>query len=324
MQGPSTLADCGITRFQERDLDLLVAEELRVNPDFARWVLSPFGLGDALAFPAAHTTVSAVEDGTEIDVLARFTRRDGGVHALLIEHKLDATEMPGQLMRYHRRAENDLRLGRIDGYSILAITPRWYRFAEVPEGARPLAIEEIAGWFRAAAGPRAAYRASFLENCVPARGASGRDARVAATEPHIVAWWDAVHAAIEAEFPGYFRHRTRYPISVYFAPSTPGQADYLRVDFKGHKGEVDLAFRDVPAERLAALVADLGDAPGYVVANGRSAALRIDGLAPFLIADGQDVIASRVVPAYRATRRLLDYWSAHPAHFDALFRDRPG
>lgn len=324
MPRPAAAPECGITRFQERDLDLLMAEELRVNPDFGRWVMAPFGLENALEFPATETTVSAVEDGTEIDVLARFARRDGGPHALMIEHKLDATERPEQLLRYRRRADNDLRLGRVAGVSILAVAPRWYRFAAMPEGARQLAIEDVAAWFRAAGDLRSAYRASVLERCLPARGAAARDARVAAIEPHVVAWWDAVHAAVEAEFPGYFRHRTRYPVSVYFAPATAGQADYLRVDFKGHKGEVDLAFRDLPADRLAALVAELGGAPGRVVANDRSAAIRIGGLEPFVIADGLAVIPSRVLPAYRATRRLLDYWFAHRARFDALCRDRAG
>jgi hypothetical protein len=313
---------CGITRFQERDLDLLLAEELRVTPGFGHFLMARFGLDGALEYPARMTTVSAVEDGTEIDVLARFDRRAGGVHVLMIEDKLDATERPDQLLRYQRRADNDLRLGRVAGASVLAVTPRAYRFAQMPEGARQIAIEDLAVWFRAEGGARAAYRASFLERCLPARGTQQRDARVMATEPHIRDWWDAVHTAVDAAFPGYFRHRTRYPVSVYFAPSTPGQADYLRVDFKGHRGEVDLAFRDLDPALLAATVAAIGDAPGRVVANGRSAALRIDGLEPFVIADGVAVIATRVLPAYRATHRLLEYWSRHRKRFDALYRDR--
>lgn len=110
-----TVPECGITRFQERDIDLLLAEELRVNADFGRFVMQSFGLDGRLRFPARLTTVSAVEDGTEVDVMALFDREAGGTHALLIENKINATEMPDQLMRYARRAANDVAGGGSQG-----------------------------------------------------------------------------------------------------------------------------------------------------------------------------------------------------------------
>jgi hypothetical protein len=317
------LPECGITRFQERDIDLLLAEELRVNADFGRFVMQPFGLDQSLRFPARATTVSAVEDGTEIDVRALFAHPSGGDHALMIETKIDAAEMPDQLQRYARRGANDIALGRVAGASVLAVTPRHYRFSRLPEGARQCAFEDIAQWFRTRGDPRSDYRASVLEQALPATSARLRDARTARRDPAIRAWWDAVHQAVDAAWPGYFHHRTRYPQSVYFAPATAGQAAYLRVDFKGHKGEVDLAFKGVEPARLVTALDGLPRAPGRLVANGRSSALRIDGLAPFVISDGLAVIAPRVLPAYAAARQLLEFWRLHRTRFDSAVLAEP-
>lgn len=199
------------------------------------------------------------------------------------------------------------------------MTSRHYRFSAVPQGACQIAFEDLSAWFRAQSGPRAAYRASVFEQALPATGARARDARVAARDPQISAWWDAVHTAVEAAYPGYFQHRTRYPASVYFAPATAGQASNLRVDFKGHKGEVDLAFKDLDPQLLSSALADLPPPPGRLVTNGRSVALRIDGLAPFVISDGFAAIGPRVLPAYAAARQLLEFWRTHRARFDILY-----
>jgi hypothetical protein len=47
---------CGVNKFVERDVDMLVAEELRVNANFGKWVMDKFGASADLIFPAAHIT----------------------------------------------------------------------------------------------------------------------------------------------------------------------------------------------------------------------------------------------------------------------------
>ena len=42
---------CGIHKFVERDIDMLLAEELRVSPLFAKWVMTKFGMEEFLVFP---------------------------------------------------------------------------------------------------------------------------------------------------------------------------------------------------------------------------------------------------------------------------------
>jgi len=153
---------------------------------------------------------------------------------------------------------------------------------------------------------------------LPIRTPAARDAHVIETAPYIREWWDKVYSMLEREYPGFFYHETRYPRSVYFAPKTPGQAGYLRVDFKGHKGEVDLAFKNISAAALTEQVATMGDLPGHVIANGKSAAIQIAGLEPFVISDGFDIIETKVRAAYQAAHTLLTFWEKNRATFDQL------
>ncbi|HTT84691.1 MAG TPA: hypothetical protein VMF67_14525, partial [Rhizomicrobium sp.] len=215
---------CGINKFLERDIDLLLAEELRVNPAFGRWMMERFGLSDELLFPACATDVSVVEDGSEADVVATFNRTDGLLHRLLVENKIDAILMPEQLERYVRRGEGELRRKIVSGYSVLFFTPSSYRLAKMPNGVRQITFQEAATVLHGQQDLRGQYRASLLTKAVRLGSPGERDAHVAATDPYIKEWWDRVYAMLEREFPGFFVHKTLYPRSVYFAPETNGQA----------------------------------------------------------------------------------------------------
>lgn len=311
---------CAISKFVERDIDMLMAEELRVNADFAEWVNSRAGHGEQLSFPAFETRVSVVEDGSEADVVASFRKPNGGIHRLFIENKIDASMMPEQLERYIRRAEAEERRQVIDGWSVIFFTPSDYRLALVPDGVVQVSFEDAAETLRQCSeGLRSAYRADLLDRAAPVRTRAEKDAHVAAVEPYIAEWWDAVHAMLSREFPGFFLTAgTRYPRSVYFAPRTTEMARYLRVDFKGHKGEVDLAFKNIPFEDLTEAVADLDDLPGRIISNGKSSAIQIRTLEPFRIADGTEIIETKVRAAYQAAFDLLTFWRKHRERFDQL------
>ena len=308
---------CHLHWFVERDIDLLLAEELRVNPQFSGWLMGQLAPGLALAHPAAETLVSAFDNGSETDVLASFRTASGGLHRLWIENKIDAGLMPSQLERYLARARDDVARGGSEGFTVLLFAPRAYG-APLPAGVQRLAFETAAQALRRLGNdPRAAYRAELLERA--AGRAAGRGAPITQAAPHVAAWWDAIYAMLEREFPGVFEApRTRYPRELFFAPRSPGMAPYLRVDFKARKGEVDLAFKRVPFEVLAATLHAIGDHPGRPIANRESSALRIDGLEPF----GFDMAAvdTHARAAFAAARDLLAHAARHRATYDTMVR----
>jgi hypothetical protein len=309
---------CGINKFVERDIDMLLAEELRVNEAFGRWILNKFDAAPGIVFPAAHVNVSVVEDGSEADVVATFRTTSDLNHRLFIENKIDAILMPEQLERYVRRADGEQRRQLISDYSILFFTPSDYLATELPNRVKQISFEQAADALASQGDLRSQYRASLLMRALPIRMPTERDAHVVATDPFIRNWWDQVYAMLNREFPGFFVHKTRYPRSVYFAPETPGQARYLRLDFKGHKGEVDLAFKGISAATLRQQVSTMDGLPGQIVENGKSSAIQMAGLAPFVISDGFHIIQTKVYAAYKAAHTLLTFWQRNRAQFDAL------
>jgi hypothetical protein len=60
---------CGINKFVERDIDMLVAEELRVNAAFGNWLMDKIGVSAEIIFPAASINISVVEDGSEASLI---------------------------------------------------------------------------------------------------------------------------------------------------------------------------------------------------------------------------------------------------------------
>jgi hypothetical protein len=260
----------------------------------------------------------SLKDGSEADVVATFNTKSGGLHRLFVENKIDAALMPQQLERYVRRAEAEVRLAKISSFSVLFFTPLSYLRTRLPDQVKQISFEEAAQTLGSQDNLRSHYHASLLMRALPIRTNAARDAKVIETDPYIREWWDRVYSMLEREFPGFFAHKTHYPRSVYFAPETPGQARYLRVDFKGHKGEVDLAFKNIPADPVREQVSKMNDVPGRLVSNGKSTAIQISGLDPFVISDGFEVIDTKVRAAYQAAHDLLLFWQINRASFDLL------
>lgn len=311
---------CGISRFVERDIDIWIAEELRVNPAFSRWFLGRGGGGFDCEHPAETTDISVVEDGSEADVAVLFRDRQGRPYRLYVENKITAIKMPEQIERYVRRAKNEMNRGETFGWAVKLFTPRNYWDKWCPDGCQHVSFEDAVAFLSTNEDTRTQYKASYLLNAAAIRSQFERDQHNAETQPFIKEWWDAVYNQLEKDFPGYFVHKTKYPASVYFAPATPGfPSKWLRIDFKGHKGEVDLAFKNCDPKRLSLLVRAMPDCPGRMVINGKSAAIQISGLPKFVIADGLSIIESHVIPSYQAAHDLMEFWKSRERDFRSLF-----
>lgn len=231
--------------------------------------------------------------------------------------------MPEQLERYIRRARNEEARGEIAGWVVKLFSPGGYWDKHCPNGVQNITFEDAAEFLRSSSTDRrAAYKADFLSAAAIIRGGSQRDAHNADTQPFIKEFWDEVYERLEERFPGYFIHKTRYPVSLHFAPGTHGfPIKLLRIDFKGDKGEVALAFKDCDPEKLARVLKDIPDVPGEMIVNSKSTSLRISGLPSFTIADGVSVIDEKVIPAYEATHRLIEFWKEHEGPLREAFDD---
>lgn len=93
-----------LTHATERDIDLLLVEEIYARPAFVQWLADRVGLGLVSASTVLHSK-RRTRSRREIDIFVDLGFKDGGRGALLIENKLDATEQPDQAESYRAELE---------------------------------------------------------------------------------------------------------------------------------------------------------------------------------------------------------------------------
>lgn len=158
----------------ERDVDLLLVEELYASPDFVAWM----AMKARITHPVESSTVLHSKRRTrsrrEIDIFVEIGHSDGARSALLVENKLDATEQPDQAESY--RDELAMLSGGYSGAAMLIACPAGY--AAEHEGFTSkfdavVTYEEVANRFRQKAGTarrelamRYRFRADILDQAV--------------------------------------------------------------------------------------------------------------------------------------------------------------
>lgn len=89
----------------ERDIDLMLVEELHASGDFVTWMAGRAGLaGQPAAWDVKHSK-RRTRSRREIDIFLEIDALGGQRAALLIENKLDATEQPDQAESYREELD---------------------------------------------------------------------------------------------------------------------------------------------------------------------------------------------------------------------------
>ncbi len=150
---------------EERDIDLLLLEEIHVNANFAAWLARKTQITGA--FERAWHSVSSAGLG-ESDLLLRY--RDGTKHTILmVENKIAAAEQPDQAKRYRKRAKRLLESGDADRTVTAMFAPAAYLASRSAAGYDlHLSYEDISAWFRSEPSARARWRADLLDKAAAA------------------------------------------------------------------------------------------------------------------------------------------------------------
>jgi hypothetical protein len=115
-----------VASIAERDIDLLVMEELSVSDEFREWFSSRvFGEPIFQSKIGAWHSVSDSQLG-ESDIVFLFEAIDGPRTAILIENKIDAPPQPQQGQRYRFRGEKGLKEGYWEKFKTCVIAPSKY------------------------------------------------------------------------------------------------------------------------------------------------------------------------------------------------------
>lgn len=307
-----------VERKYERDVDLLLAEELSVNPSFASWLKSRTEIAGVTA-TIAHVFVSKSDNLGESDLIAIYEHSEGQRFALMIEDKIDAPLQPQQAERYRLRAEREIKLGQCSTYAVILCAPRHY--LDHSEGIGgfdgTVSFEEIAAFLRTGEpSPRDLYRATFLETAATRRVNNWVREVDARTEE----FWDAAYRLASEDFPILEMRRpnfTKDSTWINFRPTDfPTRPRRVYVSVKGDRGQMDLTFSGVRAHLLHELVRNLLE-PGMTVhQTAASAAIRLE-VPKFEIADGVEEGMFRVRAAFEACKKLITFYRMNRGALDA-------
>ncbi|KKO44306.1 PD-(D/E)XK nuclease superfamily protein [Arsukibacterium ikkense] len=150
----------------ERDVDLLILEELLVSACFSNWFTSEvFGQECAVNTVGAWHSVSDPLLG-ESDLVFKFTRNTGIQEAILIENKIDAGAQSEQGARYQQRGDKGLHKGEWSNFKTCLLAPQRYLERNTELYDHEISYEQVINFFQTQSDMRSTYRASFLIEAV--------------------------------------------------------------------------------------------------------------------------------------------------------------
>lgn len=144
-----------LTHVTERDMDLLLVEELSCSQAFVSWLAknlsAHIGFGN-FAVEQVHHSVCASGAGageTDIEVIGRLSSGSTACTVgMLIEDKIDATFTPLQPERYRLRAAELLRSARCGKAVTLLLSPAGYSASGVSGFDARITYEEVVAFFK--------------------------------------------------------------------------------------------------------------------------------------------------------------------------------
>jgi len=212
-----------IEAITERDIDLLLLEDIHASSDFAAWLVKQvFGPDVSLGkmISAYHSIFDA--DG-ESDIVVRFRDRSGMDHGILLENKVNAPPQPEQATRYRKRADTGTREGQWAKSKTVLVAPAEYLASRSDGYDERISYEEIAAWYEAQTpnNARAVYRARIMRDAIIRARRTG----ISRLDPIVTAFWKMYHADATLLFPelGMKVPGDKGPSSTWIQPNTRSQ-----------------------------------------------------------------------------------------------------
>lgn len=239
-------SDLWLDSVRERDIDLLLIEELVVNTSFASWFADE-AFGGTNEFACVLSVKRSVVDAQhgETDIQFVFKTLAGDQAAVLIENKIDAPPQSGQAERYLLRAQSGLDAGRwSDWVTCLCAPERYLSNPAYADGYQlVLSYESVRDWFlrHGSSDPRLKYKARIMNEAIE----QNRRGYTAVVDPRATAfwhdYWDVVnlnHPELELRHPG---NRPAGSTWIQFRPARLPRGWVLQ--HKAERGDVDLELR---------------------------------------------------------------------------------
>ncbi|WP_306331275.1 hypothetical protein [Vibrio injensis] len=157
--------DIYLESIRERDTDLLLIEELNVEPAFQQFIaqslLPQYNISSFIG--AWH---SVYTHNGESDVIAIFKSIDGKKVAVLIENKITTGAQPEQAVRYSLRGEEGIENGSWEAFITCLFAPQDYLHTDKQNYQTTLSYEAVQQFFTDQKTVRADYKSYVLNAAI--------------------------------------------------------------------------------------------------------------------------------------------------------------
>lgn len=228
-----------LTHATERDIDLILVEEIYSSPSFIHWLTEKVGMGPVSAYTVLHSK-RRTRSRREIDIFVDLTFEGRSKGALLIENKLDATEQPDQAESY--REELAVLAQSHPSCAMLIVCPRSYQSAYPDFTGKFDAVvhyEDISDYFAARAGLggdsalRMRFRSDLLVQAVEKHRRGYTPVPTTIIGDFNAAYVDLLNAIAPAILPG----------PSMLKPANPDESVSMIFDHRRSLAELDPAIR---------------------------------------------------------------------------------
>lgn len=159
------MINCIFSDVSERDMDLLISEEIVSSFDFLALFLQKVGRVSATVSSVELSKSDAVLGESDITAIIESNGENIG---LLIEDKIDAIAMPNQAMRYILREQKGIEQGDFTKFYVFIVAPQKYlsENREAKEYENCISYEEFLEFFSSRKDNRSVYKAQQIKQAI--------------------------------------------------------------------------------------------------------------------------------------------------------------
>ncbi|MDP3699263.1 MAG: PD-(D/E)XK nuclease family protein [Nanoarchaeota archaeon] len=226
----------------ERNIDFLLFEELKVNPKFKKWFI---GKTTKKKIKKVESILhSPTAKGSQFDLLIIFIAGSGRKHGLIIENKISATAQKNQPQRYCKRGEEGIKQGEWKEYTTSIIAPEEYlkNDQKVKEYNSSLSYEEIKRMFLKNGSKRDKFKGWIIQEAID----QNRRGYTQKTDPKTSEFHMKFYRYVEKNYPEL---EMTEPLSrasgqtwISFLPKK--LKPKITIIYKGDRGFLDMEFKN--------------------------------------------------------------------------------
>ena len=235
-----------IEAVNERDIDLVLLEELTVSQSFASWFVERVFQVNGIYEKTIGVWHSFTDNQLgESDLVFVFQNAEGEKHAILIEDKIGAIAQPEQATRYKKRGNKGKESKFWDSFKTCLVAPQRYIDSErnATRYDKRISYEQIKNWFIDSSKSipddlRYKYKALLIDEAIE----QNRRGYVIIPNEKVSAFWNNYwkyaekhYPQLEMKRPGHKPTDADWP---YFRPGTLNKS--FNVVHKLGRGYVDL------------------------------------------------------------------------------------